>query len=83
MNKETYIRAVLESIFSGYKDELIDNAVNMIMSYCPTNGEAYKPTLTMWSCDRNICKQNEYRGIDCGECEVTKHNKIVIDEVTE
>lgn len=23
-------------------------------------------------CDRNICVSNEYNGIDCDECEVTK-----------
>lgn len=26
-------------------------------------------------CDRNICFRNEYNGIECDECEVTKHNK--------
>ena len=35
MNRETYIRSVLESVFSGYKEELIDNAVEMIARYIP------------------------------------------------
>lgn len=26
-------------------------------------------------CDRNICIQNEYNGIGCDECEVTKSQK--------
>lgn len=26
-------------------------------------------------CDRNICVANEYNGIECDECEVTKHNE--------
>lgn len=28
-------------------------------------------------CDRNICMTNEYNGIECGECEVTKHNERI------
>ena len=28
-------------------------------------------------CDRNICMENEYNGIECGECEVTKHNEKI------
>ena len=27
-------------------------------------------------CDRNICIQNEYNGIGCGECEVTKSGEL-------
>ena len=27
-------------------------------------------------CDRNICIKNEYNGIGCDECEVTKSQKI-------
>lgn len=26
-------------------------------------------------CDRNICLQNEYKGIGCKDCEVTKSHK--------
>ena len=33
MDKEAYIRAVLECVFSGFKDELIDVAVKQIMDY--------------------------------------------------
>lgn len=28
-------------------------------------------------CDRNICMTNEYNGIECDECEVTKHNERI------
>ena len=28
-------------------------------------------------CDRNICFRNEYNGIECDECEVTKHNERI------
>ena len=33
-------------------------------------------------CDRNICIQNEYNGIGCDECEVTKSKKPCIDAVS-
>ena len=33
MNKETYIRAVLECIFAGFKDELIEIATISIMGF--------------------------------------------------
>ena len=62
----------------------VDEKATSPCERCPVMmDDAEKPPLTLWSCDRNICKQNEYMGIDCGECEITKHNKIVMDEVTE
>lgn len=33
MNKETYIRAILESNFAGFKEEIIETAVKKIMEY--------------------------------------------------
>ena len=33
MDKETYIRAVLECNFEGFKDEIIETAVRKILEY--------------------------------------------------
>ena len=33
MSKETYIRAILESNFAGFKEEIIETAVKKIMEY--------------------------------------------------
>ena len=33
MNKETYIRAILECNFAGFKEEIIETAVKKIMEY--------------------------------------------------
>ena len=33
MNQETYIRAILESNFAGFKEEIIETAVKKIMEY--------------------------------------------------
>lgn len=38
MDKETYIRAILECNFAGFKDEIIDIAVKRIMEYEPKRG---------------------------------------------
>ena len=35
MDKATYIRAILECNFAGFKDEIIDTAVRRIMEYTP------------------------------------------------
>lgn len=33
MNKETYIRSVLESVFAGFREDLIDMAVKKLTDY--------------------------------------------------
>ena len=33
-------------------------------------------------CDRNICIQNEYNGIGCDECEVTKSGESCVDAIS-
>ena len=33
MDKETYVRAVLECNFAGFKDEIIETAVRKILEY--------------------------------------------------
>lgn len=33
MDKETYVRAVLECNFAGFKDEIIETALRKIMEY--------------------------------------------------
>ena len=39
MNKETYIRAVLESVFAGFREDLIDTAVKNLMDYKEPTGK--------------------------------------------
>ena len=31
-------------------------------------------------CDRNICIKNEYNGIGCDECEITKSQEPILDK---
>ena len=33
--------------------------------------------MEQWSCDRNICFKNEFNGVECKDCEITKHNEQV------
>ena len=44
MNKETYIRAVLESVFAGFREDLIDTAVKKLMDYKGPTGKMSKYT---------------------------------------
>lgn len=37
MDKETYVRAVLECNFAGFKDEIIETAVRKILEYEEAN----------------------------------------------
>jgi len=39
--------------------------------------EPYKESEAPLYCDRNICTNNEYNGVGCDECQVTKHNKEI------
>ena len=57
-----------------------ETAIDVVKSLPPINPQEPK------YCDRNICVSNEYNGIGCNECEVTKSQKpktghwIAIDE---
>lgn len=45
-------------------------------NYCPNCGvKMVEPQESEKYCDRNICISNEYSGIGCDECEVTKSHK--------
>lgn len=57
MDKETYIRAVLETSFAGFKDEIIDNAVKIIMGYRQPHGhwKSYLPEDPKWECSECKC----------------------------
>lgn len=61
---EHYNSDGLGSVFYGYEEGVkFADAVNKLPSVNPQEPKY---------CDRNICVSNEYNGIGCDECEVTK-----------
>ncbi len=50
--------------------------VKLKTDYCPSCGaEMVEPQESEKYCDRNICVSNEYNGIGCDECEITKEEE--------
>lgn len=67
MNQETYIRAILECNFAGFKEEIIETAVKKIMEYDATV-EPIK--LGKWA--RHTVHRADgswyYSGVECSVC---------------
>ena len=59
MDKETYIRSVLETNFCGFKDEIIDTAVKKIAEYKEPEKEEMTDTdaLKIFAEIQNFCAQ--------------------------
>ena len=78
MTLDEQARAILESNLTEIKPEIIDNvhnSISKIIQWSYTDGfwdGHKKASEDIKNCDRNICISNEYNGIGCDECEVTK-----------
>ncbi len=76
MNRETYIRAVLECNFAGFKEEIIETAVQKIMERADEDESIkhgrwkhhqYGNTAGYYECD-NCGKINSYESSYCPKC---------------
>ena len=67
-----YVQSHIQEINTGYGDlnKHTNEILRMIVDYIEIMSSV-KPQEPKY-CDRNICIKNEYNGIGCDECEVTK-----------
>lgn len=68
------ISEAYKTAFKALEKEPICPSYGIDCEDCP----AYEPKC----CDRNICMQNEYNGIGCDECEVTKSQDPCEDAIS-
>lgn len=55
----------------------VDVELNALTAACLANRMKTEDGAKMMYCDRNICASNEYNGIQCDECKVTKSQRGV------
>ena len=71
MTLEQNIKTILECNFSIARDEVIEAATKRIMEQIERQNPVEDKENKAY-CDRDICLQNEYNGIDCEECIVNR-----------
>lgn len=71
MNQETYIRAILECNFAGFKEEIIETAVKKIMEY--TEAEPIKHGRWGEPNDKGVVSYDKHAYAECSVCHTAEY----------